>query len=86
MLSFHQILDYLYCMYSKKQISALKKCHKEKSFGKFFGACNDYKSELDQCYRKVVHTYKLFNMTSFCFCFCPTDCFNNMITYSIHVI
>ena len=32
-----------------KVIEALNKCHMERKFGKFFGACNDFKRALDSC-------------------------------------
>ena len=33
-------------------IEALNKCHMERRFGKFFGACNDLKRALDSCLKE----------------------------------
>ena len=33
-----------------KEIRALKQCHEEKSFQKWFGGCNQAKIDMDQCF------------------------------------
>ncbi len=33
-------------------IIALKKCHADNQYAKFWGACNDAKAELDWCFRQ----------------------------------
>jgi COX assembly mitochondrial protein 2 len=33
-------------------IVALRACHEENSFAKFFGACNSQKKSLDECFLK----------------------------------
>ncbi|XP_055955628.1 COX assembly mitochondrial protein 2 homolog [Patella vulgata] len=35
-----------------KLISALQNCHKENTFGKFMGMCNDVDRELRKCLKK----------------------------------
>ena len=32
-------------------VDKLVQCHKDYEIGKFFGACNDIKSEMDKCFR-----------------------------------
>lgn len=34
-----------------QEILALVKCHEENPWKKFLGACNDYKTRLDSCFR-----------------------------------
>ncbi|CEG37437.1 Uncharacterized conserved protein [Plasmopara halstedii] len=34
------------------EIKALLDCHNDNPYAKFFGACNDVKSALDQCFKK----------------------------------
>ncbi len=36
----------------REVIEALLKCHKEKSFGKYFGHCNQLRRELDKCLQR----------------------------------
>ena len=37
-------------------MEALQLCHAENPYAKFWGACNDYKYELDRCFRVSTST------------------------------
>lgn len=37
-------------------------CHKENSFGKFFGACNEIKAQMDHCFKMEKEEKRRVNM------------------------
>ena len=43
-------------------VDMLVKCHQENSFGKFFGACNEVKAEMDRCFKAEKEEKRRANM------------------------
>jgi COX assembly protein 2 len=43
-------------------VNKLVQCHKDNEIGKFFGACNEIKSEMDQCFRMEKEEKRLANL------------------------
>jgi len=46
----------------QEAIKLLKECHDENTFGKFFGKCNQFKAELDACFRQEKEVKRAANL------------------------
>lgn len=43
-------------------VDLLVKCHEEKPMGKFFGACNDFKYQMDKCFKQEKDKKRIENL------------------------